>query len=238
MSDEDVTTTTTADEPQVDDEEVDESQVDDEEISADELDEVSDQVVENDSDASDEEPDEDPDEEPGRSVDDTADGGDDEQEDGDDEVDQLPGHVGTVVVPLANPRTAADLIAIAIALAFCEHGGEVIGVAVTTDDAAAEAAAEMTEELREILEEADHDHPEHDVELVTRSATSVARGIVELAREENAGLIVLGIPAPGEEASRSAGPRHPSETGVGGAHRRAGVRGRHHRRRTPRRATK
>lgn len=120
-----------------------------------------------------------------------------------DGVDELPGHVGTVVVPLANPETAADLLA--IGLAFCEHGGDVIGVMIATDDAQAEAAAERGKQIEEIVQEANHHHPEHDLELVTRSATSVARGIVELAREENAGLIVLGVASPGRDKSVVAG---------------------------------
>ena len=160
---------------------VDPSQVDDEEISSEELDEVVEFV--NHQAGQDETP---------AGEDDVADSGTD-AEDPDDEVDELPGHVGTVVVPLANPETAADLLA--IGLAFCEHGGDLIGVVVTTDDAGAEAAAEISASLEEIVDEARHHHPEVQLELVTRSATSVARGIIELAREENAGLIVLGVAA-------------------------------------------
>lgn len=159
---------------------VDPSEVDEEEISSAELDEVAEHVS--------------------SPSDDASPAGDDATtDDGDGEApDELPGHVGTVVVPLANPETAADLLT--IGLAFCEYGGEVIGVMVATDDAQAEAAAELGGQLEEVLDEARHHHPGHDLELVTRSATSVARGIVELAREENAGLIVLGVAAPGADA--------------------------------------
>ena len=165
---------------------VDPSEVNEEEISSAELDEVAEMVV------------------PAtpRPVP-TTNGGQPDP-DPDDDVDELPGHVGTVVVPLANPETAADLLA--IGLAFCEHGGDVIGVMIATDDAQAEAAAQRGKQIQEIVDEANHAHPEHDLELVTRSATSVARGIVELAREENAGLIVLGVAAPGRDAGQSGGP--------------------------------
>lgn len=108
--------------------------------------------------------------------------------------EELPGHVATVVVPLANPDTAADLLA--MGLAFAEHGGEVVALTITSDDADAEATADRDQQLQEIVDEADHAHPDHHVHLVSRSAPSVARGIVELAREENAGLVVLGIPPP------------------------------------------
>ncbi len=157
------------------------SEVDEEEISTEELDEIAERVP--------------------TSVDASPDGNGNGAPEGDesDSVDELPGHVGTVVVPLANPETAADLLA--LGLAFCEHGGEVIGVMIATDDAQAEAAADMSGRLTEVLDEARHHHPGHQLELVTRSATSVARGIVELAREENAGLIVLGVASAGAASS-------------------------------------
>lgn len=179
------------------------SQVDEEEISSEELDEVAEQVNGEQRDGPDDDPatgdrpdgDQPDGEEPGDR------NGDAEDE---DEPDELPGHVGTVVVPLANPETAADLLA--VALAFCEYGGDVIAVTIATDEAGAEAAAEVTEQLQEIVEDADHHHPDQELELVTRSGTSIARGVVELAREENAGLIVLGIPSPGTEGARGEGP--------------------------------
>lgn len=169
--------------------EVDE--VDEEEISSEELDEVA-EVVNGPGD------DEDGAQPDGEARDDRDD------EDAEAQVEELPGHVGTVVVPLANPDTAADLLA--VGLAFCEHGGEVIGVTITTDDAEAESASALTDELQEIVEDARHHHHGHELELVTRSATSIARGIVELAREENAGLIVLGVTAPGRDVRRDTGP--------------------------------
>ena len=168
---------------------VDRSQVDEEEISARELDQVAETVVPARPDRAD------------TPVEETAPEVEEEAEEDDAE---LPGHVRTVVVPLANPETAADLVA--IALAFCELGGEVIGVTVAGDDAEAEAAAEVNETLQEIIAEADHDHPDHRIELVTRSATSVARGIIELAREENAGLVVLGVATPGLDGTADGGP--------------------------------
>ena len=176
---------------------VDPTEVDEEEISSEELEEVAEQVTPSDEDGS-------PDVEPA-AEDDTTEEEDEEQGEEDEEqgeedssVDELPGHVATVIVPLANPETAADLLA--VGLAFCEHDGEVIGVTVTTDDAQAEAAAELADQLEDVLDEARHHHPGHEVELATRSATSVARGIVELAREENAGLIVLGVASPTSDA--------------------------------------
>lgn len=179
---------------------IDPDAVDEEEISPDELEEVSSEVI----------ADADPDDRTARSSIEHAAHADREEEaeeadtDDEDRADQLPGHVGTVVVPLANPETAADLLA--IALAFCELGGNVVAATIASDDAEAEAAADINETLQEIIEEADHDHPDHDIELVTRSATSVARGIVELAREENAGLIVLGVGPPTQGGMAPSGP--------------------------------
>ncbi len=119
-------------------------------------------------------------------------------------VEELPGHAGTVVVPLSNPSTAADLLAVAIA--FCEHGGEVIAVNVGQEDPSQEDA-ETASALAEIVEEAQHDHPGRRIELLSREAPSVARGIVELARDENADLIVVGVPLAGPNSTgRDGGP--------------------------------
>jgi uncharacterized hydrophobic protein (TIGR00271 family) len=170
---------------------VDPSEVDDEEISTAELDEVAEHVAPARADVA-----------QGPTSGGDADAGEVDEA---DEVDELPGHVATVVVPLANPQTAADLLA--IGLAFCEHDGEVIGVLVTTDDAQAETAAAVTSQLEDVLDGVRDRHPGRELEVVTRSATSVARGIVELAREENAGLIVLGAATPGAGAgAASEGP--------------------------------
>ena len=96
-----------------------------------------------------------------------------------------------VLVPVANPSTAQDLIRMAYRLSDPEEG-RVLALYVTLSTAGNDESA--IREMEEIVaQEAETGIP---VELVTVSAPSVARGILDAAREHGATLMVLGFQAP------------------------------------------
>ncbi|MBZ0300665.1 MAG: TIGR00341 family protein [Anaerolineae bacterium] len=100
-------------------------------------------------------------------------------------------YVDTVIVPVANPATAHHLIRLALALVHPEKG-KVIALTVTLGDT--EKEAETLDEITPICDSfAEDGHP---VELVTRTAPNIARGILDAVREEDADLIVLGLNKP------------------------------------------
>lgn len=115
----------------------------------------------------------------------------------------LPGHASCVVVPVANPATAGDLLRLAIAL--CEVGGTVVAVSVALDDAGTEAAREISEQLRSAYEQIEHETHGRELELLARPAPSVARGVLEVTREAGADMLVLGI-AVSEDGGSLLGP--------------------------------
>lgn len=96
-----------------------------------------------------------------------------------------------VLVPVSNPETAPGLLDLGWKLADPEKG-KVIALFVTLGDT--EADDDAVEGLTAIVEAAGSKGAL--VELVTRSAPTVARGILDAAREQNASLIVLGFQAP------------------------------------------
>lgn len=106
-------------------------------------------------------------------------------------------NVRTVIVPVANSATAVALLELAVTLAHPEIG-RVLALVVSIGEA--ETEAEIVAKIEAIL--AKLDTKGRKVELVTRVATSVSRGILDVAREEDADLIVLGMHrrAPGEFA--------------------------------------
>jgi uncharacterized hydrophobic protein (TIGR00271 family) len=96
-----------------------------------------------------------------------------------------------VVVPVANPSTAPGLIRLACKLA-APQDGEVTALYVVLGSG--EEDGEALEDLEAIVEETQA--AGSPVELVTRSATSVARGILDAAREQGATLLLMGFEAP------------------------------------------
>ncbi len=141
----------------------------------------------------------------------------------------VPDYAHIVVVPIANPTTAPELIKLAEAFVR-RDGGRVIALAITISDSDAEVNRDRLDKLEAIVEgfqpkatpEAEpmeapdaeapapeepvnHDEgkksnktkkdplPEVHVEFFTRSANSIARGILDQVREVGAELIVLGV---------------------------------------------
>lgn len=96
-----------------------------------------------------------------------------------------------VIVPVANPATARHLLRMGLAMTKPEEG-RVIALTVTLGDP--EKESETLEEIEPICD--DFTEAGHPVELQTRTAPNIARGILDAAREENADLIVLGLSKP------------------------------------------
>lgn len=104
----------------------------------------------------------------------------------------VPDHATTVVVPVANPRTAPELLDLARAVVRGD-GGKVLAVVVVRGEA--EAEVDRVDQLREVVNGVSV--PEGTtIELVTRPAPGVARGILDVAVDEGADMILLGVQAP------------------------------------------
>lgn len=136
----------------------------------------------------------------------------------------VPDYAHVVVVPIANPRTAPELLR--LARAFVKRdGGRVIALAVILSDSEAENERKRLDELEALVRDhaahesdahqhddpnnlpkdapypadeppLDDDDPVIKVEFVTRTAGNIARGILDQARESGAELIVLGVHHP------------------------------------------
>lgn len=118
---------------------------------------------------------------------------------------QVPDYAHVVVVPIANPTTAPELLALALGMVQRE-GGRVIALAVTLSDSDAEERRHRLDTLEAIVEEhkpkkndtdadaeANEKKPSVVLEFVTRTAVNVARGVLDQARENGAELIILGV---------------------------------------------
>lgn len=104
-----------------------------------------------------------------------------------------PDYAHVVLVPVANPATARNLIQLGKALAHPEKG-RVIPVTISVGNGDAERDAEAIEQLEPVCEELSEEGRE--IELKTVTAPSVARGILDTIREENADLVILGLNRP------------------------------------------
>ncbi len=100
----------------------------------------------------------------------------------------VPDQCRIALVPIANPTTAADLLHMAAALAHPDHG-RIIALIVSLGDV--EAGAKAVEELQTVLDQLEEEGLHIQLEKVV--STSVARGILDSARELGADLIILGI---------------------------------------------
>lgn len=102
-----------------------------------------------------------------------------------------PGYADTVLVPVANPATAPLLLRLAATLVEPQEG-RLIALFVPRRDT--EADARTVEQITALIGELKQEG--HPAELITHASTSVARGILDVAREENADLLVLGLRHP------------------------------------------
>lgn len=96
-----------------------------------------------------------------------------------------------IVVPVSNPKTAPHLLNLATALVAPEHG-RVIAVYVALENAEDEETP--LEDIEAVIERFSKDGCP--VELLTHLAGGVARGILDVAREVRADLVILGVQNP------------------------------------------
>lgn len=92
-----------------------------------------------------------------------------------------------ILVPIANPATAEGLLRLALSLVADE--GHVIAAQVNL--AGAEPRVDVLEKMQAIVDGLAAEGKL--VELVTDIATSIARGILDVAQERSADLLILGI---------------------------------------------
>ena len=111
-----------------------------------------------------------------------------------------------ILLPLANPRTAADLVRIGAAL--MEHGGVLtaLGIVEVAEGSPLSEGATRARQARRLLQRVQEFAP-NDIELRTtvRIGRRAAEGILEAATEEEADLILFGWggpPPPGRKGAR------------------------------------
>jgi nucleotide-binding universal stress UspA family protein len=98
-----------------------------------------------------------------------------------------------IVLPLANPRTAADLVRIGAAL--MRHGGTLtaLGIVEVPEGMALSEGATKARQARRLLQRVlEFSPPGIELRTVVRIGRRAAEGIVELAAEEEADLIIFG----------------------------------------------
>ena len=96
----------------------------------------------------------------------------------------------TVLIPIGRPDTAAQMLELAGELVH-PTDGLVIALIIAVGDT--ESANEVTEEVKEVIENFRNAGEGHNVELVTEVAVSISRGILDVARERNTDVIILGV---------------------------------------------
>ncbi len=96
----------------------------------------------------------------------------------------------TVVVPLSRPDTAVEMLQIAGEIV---HPREGLVIALVISLGNAEQTATVSDELQQIIDQFRSAGAGHRVELVTEMAGSVSRGILDVARERVADVIILGV---------------------------------------------
>jgi len=99
-----------------------------------------------------------------------------------------PSYPQTAVVPIANPETAPDLIRLADSLVHPDTG-KVIALVVSLGDV--EEADKTLVKLDDIVDELVAEGLKVSIESI--SASTIARGILDTAREQGADLIMMGI---------------------------------------------
>ncbi len=96
----------------------------------------------------------------------------------------------TVVVPVGRPDTAVEMLNLAGEMVHPSEG-LVIALVISLGDI--EEANKVSTELSQVIEDFRNADRGHQVELVTEMAVSVSRGILDVARERNADVIMLGV---------------------------------------------
>ncbi len=107
----------------------------------------------------------------------------------------VPDHADTVLVPLANPDTAPELLTLALAMVQRDQG-RVIALVVVLGDADAESNLDRIDAVKQIVDTVRARDGQVRMEVITRPAISVARGILDATRDEGADLVLLGVQAP------------------------------------------
>ena len=97
-------------------------------------------------------------------------------------------HLKTIVVPVSRPDTAKAMLQLATSLIDPEEG---VVLALVCATEGSEQAHKATDQMRELIQ---HFVDEgHNIEPVTELAISVSRGILDVARERGADLIMMGV---------------------------------------------
>jgi glucosyl-3-phosphoglycerate synthase len=113
------------------------------------------------------------------------------------------GPPANILLPLANPRTAADLVRIGAAL--MEHGGVLtaLGIVEVAEGSPLSEGATRARQARRLLQRVLEFAPD-DIELRTtvRIGRRAAEGILEAATEEEADLILFGWGGPAAQPGR------------------------------------
>jgi nucleotide-binding universal stress UspA family protein len=97
---------------------------------------------------------------------------------------------GRILVPVSEPKSQEQLIALASLLAKV-NDGEVLAVSVARDKGAQDDSLTMHRELLGRVQDVMGD-PDSEIELIPRLAASHAQGILYTASERNASLILMG----------------------------------------------
>lgn len=94
---------------------------------------------------------------------------------------------------MGRPDTAAEMLRIAGEMVH-PADGLVIALVISLGDA--EQAHRFSDQMQEVVDKFSNTDAGHRVELVTEIAASVSRGILDVARERSADVIILGVQRP------------------------------------------
>lgn len=94
----------------------------------------------------------------------------------------------TILVPIANPDTAPMLLSVAAALVH-RRAGRILPLFIASEDT--DDDAKLRDSILPAVEEMRTQG--YDIHLLTRASNSIARGILDAARELSADVIVLGL---------------------------------------------
>ncbi|MBN1429270.1 MAG: TIGR00341 family protein [Anaerolineae bacterium] len=100
----------------------------------------------------------------------------------------IPDYAHTIVIPIANPTTAPTLLKLGATITL-PGSGRLIALFVSLGDTESESA--LIDEIEPVIEDLQANG--HAVELKVHISTSIARGILDIAREERADLLLLGL---------------------------------------------
>ena len=99
-------------------------------------------------------------------------------------------YADTVVVPMGRPDTAAEMLRIAGGIV---HPSDGLVIALVIALGNAEQTSKISTQINDVIEAFLNSDAGHQVEVVTEIAVSVSRGILDVARERNADVILLGV---------------------------------------------